>query len=225
MTVAVFSDIHGNIYALEKALKLIEAYDVDRYLFLGDMAGYYYNQNECIELLDNIENLSALMGNHDKYFLNALNNQAYLNQLTSKYGMSYPNLTNNITSKSLEFLKNLKMNEKTSYYEAYHANPNNNLEDYIYKNSPIEFTTTTPIIFLGHTHHEMQIKYKNTTIINPGSIGQPRDYNHASFSIIDVKDLKIENIRYTYDTSKLEKQIAQFKDKKYLVDVLKRVQT
>ena len=48
MILIVFSDIHGNVYALEKALKVMEQYNADEYIFLGDMAGYYYHQNECI---------------------------------------------------------------------------------------------------------------------------------------------------------------------------------
>jgi putative phosphoesterase len=223
MILAVFSDIHGNIYALEKALKLIETYKVDKYLFLGDMAGYYYNQNECIELLSSIKNLTSLIGNHDKYFLDALSDEEYLNLLSNKYGKSYQILKENVNAKSVKFFKNLQMNEKTSFYEAYHANPNDNLEEYIYKNSLVDFLINTPILFLGHTHYEMQRDYHDTKIINPGSIGQPRDYNQASFSIVDVKNIKVENIRYTYNTSHLENKIAKLNDKKYLSDVLKRV--
>ena len=78
MTIAVFSDIHGNIYSLEKALKIMEQYKPDKYLFLGDMAGYYYYQNESIDLLNNLDDLISIKGNHDEYFLNIMILNIYL---------------------------------------------------------------------------------------------------------------------------------------------------
>ena len=94
--------------------------------------------------------------------------------------------------------------------------------EYIYKETDIQLSTTVPFIFLGHTHYPMTKKVNDTLIINPGSIGQPRDYNKGSFSIIDLKDKKVENIRYTYEKSQLEKRIIELEDNKYLQDVLKR---
>lgn len=222
MTVAVFSDIHGNIYALEKAIKLMEEYKVDKYLFLGDMAGYYYYQNESIELLNTLENITCIKGNHDEYFLKSLKDNNYLEKLIHNYGKSYQLLNNNISKTSMDYFTGLQENEKNEFYEAYHANPNNSLEDYIYKDTDIDFITNKNILFLGHTHHEMQRKYKDCTIINPGSIGQPRDYNQASFSIVDVKNIYIQNIRYTYNSKKLQKKVTELKDNQYLLDILKR---
>ena len=180
MTIALFSDIHGNIHSLEKALKLIEKYKVDKYLFLGDMAGYYYYQNECIQLLNTLPNLVSLKGNHDEFFLKAINNKDYLAVLDDKYGKSYSLLANNITEESLTFFGQLKDYEKTKEYEAYHGSPNNYTSEYIYPDSKIKLTSNRSFIFLGHTHYEMDIKSNNTRIVNPGSIGQARDNNKAS---------------------------------------------
>lgn len=222
MVLAVFSDIHGNVYSLEKALKIMETIKPDKYLFLGDMAGYYYYQNESIELLNSLDNLITIKGNHDEYFIDALNDREKLKKLDEKYGKSYSMLSKNITEKSKLFFNNLIECEKNNYYEAYHGSPNNYTHEYIYPDTKINFTTDVPFVFLGHTHYPMNKKIKDTTIINPGSIGQPRDYNKGSFFIIDLKGKKIENIRYEYDKSKLEKQIISLNDKKYLLDVLKR---
>ena len=222
MTIAVFSDIHGNVYSLEKALKLMDTFKPDKYLFLGDMAGYYYYQNECIELLNNLNNLVSIKGNHDEYFLSSLNKLEELKKLDTKYGKSYSMLSKSITKKSKDFFNNLSLYEKNNYYEAYHGSPDNYTEEYIYPDSNITFKSTVPFIFLGHTHYAMQRETNDTLIINPGSIGQPRDFNQGSFSIVDLKDTKIENIRYKYDTSELEKKIIELDDKKYLFDVLKR---
>ena len=222
MTLAVFSDIHGNIHSLEKALKLMDTFKPEKYLFLGDMAGYYYYQNECIELLSTLDNLVSIKGNHDEYFLNALNNVEKLKKLDAKYGKSYSMLSSSLTPKSKVFFNNLLSYEKNNYYEAYHGSPNNYLEEYIYPDKDINFKTSTPFVFLGHTHYPMNIKFNNTMIINRGSIGQARDFNQGSFYIVDLKDKKFENIRYKYDSSKLNKKILELNDKQYLMDVLKR---
>ena len=97
MTLIVFSDIHGNINSLEKAFKEMEKFNPDQYLFLGDMAGYYYYQNECIKLLSSLNNLISLKGSHDDNFLNALYNENLLNILDNKYGKSYSLFKSNIT--------------------------------------------------------------------------------------------------------------------------------
>ncbi len=222
MILAVFSDIHGNVSSLEKALKIMDTFKPDQYLFLGDMAGYYYYQNESIELLNSLDSLVSIKGNHDEYFLKCLSNKDELKKLDKKYGQSYSLLYNNITEKSKEFFYSLAEFEKNEYYEAYHGSPNNFLEEYIYKETDIQLSTIVPFVFLGHTHYPMTKKVNDTLIVNPGSIGQPRDYNKGSFSMVDLKDKKVENIRYTYEKSQLEKRITELEDNKYLQDVLKR---
>lgn len=222
MILAVFSDIHGNVSSLEEALKLMDTFKPDQYLFLGDMAGYYYYQNESIELLNSLDNLVSIKGNHDEYFLKCLSNKDELKKLDKKYGQSYSLLYSNVTEKSKKFFYSLAEFEKNEDYEAYHGSPNNFLEEYIYKETDIELRTTVPFVFLGHTHYPMTKKVNDTLIINPGSIGQPRDYNKGSFSIVDLKDKKVENIRYIYQKSQLEKRVIELDDNKYLQDVLKR---
>jgi putative phosphoesterase len=222
MTLAVFSDVHGNIYSLEKALKLMEIFKPDKYLFLGDMAGYYYYQNECIELLGSLDNLISLKGNHDEYFISSYCDKDKLKKLDDKYGKSYSILSSTVSQKSKFFFNNLQECEKNQYFEAYHGSPNNFLEDYVYKNTEINFQSKVLFIFLGHTHYPMKKKINDTFIINPGSIGQPRDFNQGSFSIVNLEEKKFENVRYDYDKSKLVEMIVTLKDKNYLLDVLER---
>lgn len=222
MNLAVFSDIHGNIYSLEKALEKMQAYRPDGYLFLGDMAGYYYYQNECISLLNNLPNLISIKGNHDEYFINSLKDKKYLKELDTKYGRAYTMLHQSITAESLDFFNNLSTCEKNKLYEAYHGSPNNYLQEYIYPDTDIKFDTRVPIVFLGHTHYPMKKEVNDTLILNPGSIGQPRDYNQGSFIIVDTEDKKVENIRYEYNKKSLIDTVIASNDNKYLIDILKR---
>lgn len=222
MNLAVFSDIHGNIYSLEKALKIMQTYRPDGYLFLGDMAGYYYYQNECISLLSNLSNLISIKGNHDEYFLNSLKDKNYLKELDKAYGKAYSRLHQNITTESLDFFNNLNMCEKNEFYEAYHGSPNNYLQEYIYPDTDIKFDTTAAIIFMGHTHYPMKREINDTLVLNPGSIGQPRDYNEGSFMIVDTNDKMVENIRYKYNKRDLIDTVIALDDNKYLIEILKR---
>lgn len=224
MTIIVFSDIHGNIYSLEKAIKLMQKYKSEHYIFLGDMAGYYYYQNECIELLNTLPNLVSIKGNHDDMFLKSLSDERLLEDLEGKYGKSYKILRNNISYKSLNYLKGMKDFEKNELYEAYHASPNNYLSEYIYPDnkSLILDKDSAPYIFLGHTHYQMDKYINNVRVINPGSIGQPRDINKPSFCIIDTDSDKLEFVRYDYDKTKLLEDISLKNDNLYLASVLRR---
>jgi len=222
MVVAVFSDIHGNVHSLETALKKMQEYAPEKYLFLGDMAGYFYYQNESIKLLNTVKNLVSLKGNHDDNFLKALEDKTVLQTLEGKYGKSYPLLVENISEEGLQFFKGLKLYEKTEEYEAYHGSPRDFLEEYLYPDKTIDFHAESKIVFTGHTHYPMEKKVKESTFINPGSIGQPRDHSLGAFAIVDTKDLKVEQVRYEYDKSSLIKKIQKLKDKEYLLEVLQR---
>lgn len=228
MELIVFSDIHGNIYALEKAVKLMKNYNINNYLFLGDMAGYYYHQNECIELLQELPNIISLKGNHDDNFIKIMNSKKDIKVLDEKYGNSYSLLKKRINKNSENYFLSLQDYERNKIYEAYHGSPNNYLSEYVYPdNKKVSFpTVNTSYLFLGHTHYNMNEKYKDTRIVNPGSIGQPRDYNSPSFCIVDFKTDNIETVRFEYNKSKLYKDIAKYdKGNTYLSSILKRVKT
>lgn len=225
MSLIVFSDIHGNIYALEKALKLMERYKVDNFLFLGDMAGYYYYQNECISLLNELPHLVSIKGNHDDNFLRALNNTMNIQVLSENYGNSYNLLNTIVTKESKKYFDSMQDFEKNKLYVAYHGSPNNYLNEYIYPdNDDYCFKNIeSPYLFLGHTHYNMKKKYKDTTIINPGSIGQPRDYNEPSFCIVDFASNKVETVRFKYNKDKLNEDILKYdRNNIYLSDILNR---
>jgi len=225
MELIIFSDVHGNIYALEKAIKLMDKYKINNYLFLGDMAGYYYHQNECVKLLHELPHLISIKGNHDNYFVEAMNNKERIKILDKKYGYSYSLLKERIDKSTKDYFFSLQDYEKNQVYEAYHGSPNNYLTEYIYPdNNNLSFPTLkSKFLFLGHTHYNMDKKYYDTRIINPGSIGQPRDYNKPSFCIVDLKNDLVEMVRFDYDKSRLNNDINKYdKNNEYLHNILKR---
>ena len=67
MRTAIYSDIHGNLPALELAIK--DSVAVDGYIILGDVVNYGPWSNECVELIESLKNCTKLVGNHEVYFI------------------------------------------------------------------------------------------------------------------------------------------------------------
>ena len=67
MKIALLSDIHGNLPALELTLKNLKG--IDSFMILGDVVNYGPWSNECVELLEDLTNCVKLKGNHESYFL------------------------------------------------------------------------------------------------------------------------------------------------------------
>ena len=88
MRLGVFSDIHGNIYAFDKLWRKLKKEKCDLYIFLGDICGYYYYQNEVIDIMRGIKNLITVKGNHDEIFLKMMEGKISGVGYTKKYGKS-----------------------------------------------------------------------------------------------------------------------------------------
>ena len=230
MKIGIFSDIHGNIYAFEKIWDKLKKESCDKYIFLGDICGYYYYQNEIIEILREIKNLTAIMGNNDDIFLKILKDGDIEKEYTEKYGKSYSILKENITPDNLIFLKKLPRKYIMTKYKiaAFHGSPWNYLNEYIYPTSLLDRFRDLPyrFILLGHTHYPMYKRMGNIYIINPGSCGQPRDYNQPIYATLDVPSGKIKFIRVEYNKKPLINDIIRHSEKnKYLINILKRTKS
>lgn len=229
MKIGIFGDIHGNRYAFEKIYAQLKKESCDMHLFLGDVCGYYYQQNEVIEILRKIPNLHAVAGNHDKMFLESLENNELMTLYSTNFSRSFELLKENITCANLEFLK--KLQEEFTFESqgiaAYHGSPWKPLAEYIYPDSPVDrfaellFET----VFLGHTHYSMDRNDSAIRIINPGSVGQPRDGSWPSYAVYDVKTKKAEIKHVSYDITPLIRDIENMKENKpYLIEILLRNQ-
>ena len=73
MKYAIFSDIHGNLEALEVVLQLCRDEGVEQYICLGDVVGYNANPKECLDIVRELPNLTIVKGNHDEYASNGDN--------------------------------------------------------------------------------------------------------------------------------------------------------
>jgi predicted phosphodiesterase len=227
MRIGIFSDAHGNIYAFEKIWSLLKAETADIYFFLGDVCGYYYHQNEIIDILKDCKGLICVKGNHDDIFLKILNDPQAEQIYTQKYGQSLRLFKDNINSNNLEFLKGLPQQyvDPDLRIAIFHGSPFDNLNGYIYPddNSEEFRKLDYKYVLLGHTHYPMQKQIGKLKIINPGSCGQPRDFYHPSFAILDYESGKVSFRRADYDRRLLIKDLMKnCESNKYLFDVLER---
>lgn len=215
MKIAVFSDIHGNGYALEALLEDVKLRNVDKMFFLGDVFGYYYHQNFCLNSLRNINNLIAVKGNHDEMFLAILDNKMEKKQIAMKYGSSYLHLSD-ISHENIKFVKEWN----THHVELidgmnigfFHGSPVDFINDRVYPDTVIENVNVYKkydVIFCGHTHHKMKKSVGNTVIYNPGSVGQQRDGKGCSYLIYDTVTKIAEWIILEYNVNNLIKMILQ----------------
>ncbi|MBU2598264.1 MAG: metallophosphatase family protein [Actinobacteria bacterium] len=228
MKYAIISDIHSNLEAFQVVIDRIHQEKVDKIICLGDLVGYNANPNECVELAKD-ENIQCILGNHDAAvigkadinFFNIIAKQAIL--WTKK----------KISPKNFIFLESLSENcSIDSDFFIVHGSPVNRDEyiftlqearhhfEYLLKNS-------INLCFFGHTHrraiyhHTIKGNFKDHTgkeslklrkmdyyMINPGGVGQPRDYDsRSSFLFYDSDKNKIEMIRLEYDIEKCAQKV------------------
>ena len=230
MRYAFISDVHSNLEALSAVLKKIDGSAIDEIVCLGDIVGYNANPNECIEIIKT-RDIKCIMGNHDSRAaglkepddFNYLARDAILwtrKQLKEEY---------------LTFLKTLprKLYIENNKIVVVHGSVNST-DDYILSLSDVADNfrlmgeeSGVNTCFFGHTHVRIGYKEINANIypfyenkimiedgvrylINPGSVGQPRDGEPmASFLIYDTNVKTIEFYRVEYDREKTCEKIVR----------------
>lgn len=217
MKIVFFSDLHGNIYSFQSFLNWVQKSKIEHCYFLGDVFGYYYYQNEILNILRNSTNITCLLGNHDQYFLDLLQDHDLEEKLIKKYGNSYKNITDKISQENIEFLKklprHLTFQKENKRIALYHASPRDYLNERIYPDTMIDNEADYigyDYVILGHTHHKMVRKIQSALILNPGSLGQQRDGKGASALILDLAKDSYEFITFAYDIDQLVKDIRKY---------------
>ncbi len=229
MKYAILSDIHSNLEAFSKALEFLPKLKIDRIICLGDVVGYNANPNEIIDLFYKMDRLTIIRGNHDravstyKYDDFSYNAVAAI-QWTIKH----------ITRTSENFLNALDMGPKfiDDSFAICHGSPLD--EDYYIftkQDTKEQFAwmvdNNVKLLFFGHTHIQKIYSYdpasgetsiiKETSLhfdknlyylVNPGSIGQPRDGDpKGSFAVFDSEKMAIKICRFEYDIRTTQQKI------------------
>jgi predicted phosphodiesterase len=231
--IAVISDIHANLEALEAALAEIERRKVDEILCLGDVIGYGPNPIECLDLV--MKRCSVtLMGNHDfAVFYEPYNFNVGAEQACFWTREQFETDTDaERRAARWRFLGGLNVCEKRpGVLMGVHASPRRPINEYIFpddiytnpnKFGPI-FDRVERICFVGHTHvpgvflegpdfyspDELDNRFevgKERAVVNVGSIGQPRDRDpRSSFVLFDGSS--VEFVRVAYDVDRTAKKV------------------
>lgn len=187
MKIYIFSDIHGNYEALTKMFKAEKG--ADYFIFVGDIFGYFYGQKDILDLFLSKNNLLAVKGNHDQKFCDNIDRNID-EILIQKYGRSH---YQKLPQYQIEYLKSipkyLNVTLQGVSFGVFHGGPENYLNQRIYPNTPINVNLPEcrcDYLILGHTHYRFLRLEKQLHIINPGSLGQPRDGKGFSYCVLDL---------------------------------------
>lgn len=242
MRIAVISDIHGNLEALERVLE--RARDFDYLIVLGDLVDYGPDPDIVIDVIRGHSPI-AVRGNHDHAA--AFNVDCGCGELTHDISVY---TRENITSPKLSegqraYLSSLPLTEVVELNGVVigmvHGSIKSPLYGYVYPweahsalcqrglrmgGEKIEGCELPyDLLLLGHTHHQFVIKIGRTLVVNPGSVGQPRDGDpRASFSVINVEGdpLEIALHRVKYDVEKTVRKLEALVERGPYLDKLKR---
>jgi diadenosine tetraphosphatase ApaH/serine/threonine PP2A family protein phosphatase len=230
MRILIISDIHANFTALETVLKDAQG-RWDYVWCLGDVVGYGPDPNECVDRIRELPHL-CLAGNHDWAALDRLDIRIF--NADARRAVDWTRET--LTSDNLGWLEALPVTFVIGDYTLAHASPREPIWEYILepKTALENFNHfETPYCFVGHTHqpviYEQNAPYGDVTamrpnygqprqlnghrqIINPGSVGQPRDTDpRAAYALLDF-DRKIwEHRRVAYDIGAVQRRMRQYK--------------
>ncbi len=228
MKIAIISDIHGNIEALESVLDDIKKSNCEKIFCLGDIAMAGPKPSETIHRIHALmqsKDFHIIQGNTDS-MLSVFSYETYnaILKVNTVMGNAYLADSDLLTDDEKSFLKNLKEQEEIELFGIkillVHGSPRKNNEN-IYPNLAIEEVeemikgTNADIIFCGHTH--MPCGYQtntNQTVVNVGSVGRPFSENPEScYAIMEINE---ENSTYTiqhkfvkYDVIKASEQIKE----------------
>jgi predicted phosphodiesterase len=184
MKLAVFSDVHGNLPALESMLH--HAGEVDGYICLGDVVNYGPWGNECIDTVCGLENLVYLRGNHEEYFTQGT--YPGKNEIARAFfDICYPQF------ERIDKIRNLPITYILEGYVFRHTI----LDKNIYPDTELGLDNNYVI---GHSHHQFKIAQPPFTLYNPGSVGQNRKYiNVINYAILESDSMTFEMRQLNYD--------------------------
>lgn len=172
--IGLFSDIHANLEAARRGIALLKREGAREFVFLGDCVGYGPDIDVISFLRTFSFPLRCLIGNHDQMFLRgdwpSERDDIY------RYGRAHANMS----KADFDFMR-----AWPTYYRQqttkgaslmFHGGPEDPLAQYVYPDDPLpKVATDITFVFMGHTHRPFLRSMGNTTYVNVGSCGLPRD--------------------------------------------------
>jgi diadenosine tetraphosphatase ApaH/serine/threonine PP2A family protein phosphatase len=227
MKVLILSDIHANRTALEAVLEAAGSYDA--VWCLGDIVGYGPDPNDCVAMVRDLPDLVCLRGNHDSAVIGLTEKSKFNPSAQSVLEWTEEQL-NPVHRK---YLQSLSPQAKIGEVTLAHGSPRDPVWEYIMDvytaTANFEYFDTS-YCFVGHSHLPVLYYLKpakklanvtfvypgdttalpNRSIVNPGSVGQPRDHDpRAAFTIFDTDKNTWTQHRITYDISEVQQRMTR----------------
>jgi putative phosphoesterase len=214
MRLAILSDIHANLHALEAAWADVEARRPDRIYCLGDLVGYGAFPNEVVEFVRS-HAIPTIMGNYDEGVGFDLDDCgcAYRGADERARGDASRTWSQAETRpENKEFLQSLPMQirleETRPTLLLVHGSPRK-INEYLYEDRPLATferlaaLAGTDLVVFGHTHRPYQRRVGKTLFVNAGSVGKPHDGDRrACYAILETaRETRVEFRRVDYDVA------------------------
>lgn len=209
MRIALLGDIHGNSFALAAVLGAARAARVEKLLITGDFVGYYFWPREVLDMLRDWD-VEAVRGNHEDMLIDALNAPASLEKISAAYGSGLSTAIETLTPAQIDWLCQLTHPCSFEFdgrsLLLCHGAPWD-VDQYVYpdaKSDLLERCAESGYgwVVMGHTHYPMVEKVGKTVLVNPGSVGQPRNRIPAAhWALLDTASQELSLMTASYDVS------------------------
>ena len=225
MRVAIVSDIHSNLHALEAVLAAIEAEAPDELWCLGDLVGYGPRPNECCALIARQADV-CLGGNHDL----AVRGTIHLEEFGGDAAVAARWTRDVLAPEAQALLDRLEPQGTAHGVALYHGSARDPIWEYVLSDEGALATLElagTPLVLVGHSHVALKVVQSGDeldgggaaagteleldgrrALLNPGSVGQPRDGDpRAAFLLVDLDARQASFRRVEYDVARTQREM------------------
>ena len=231
MRYGVFSDVHGNYEALKAVLDFYRKNGVQDFVCCGDIIGYGPQPGECAEALMGLGSLTAVMGNHDAAAVGRME----LRWFNAAASWSIEFARSKLSGQAMDFIARLPERVVKPDFTLVHGSPRKPLTEYLLSESQFYDSAKSFEVspcFIGHSHMPLYFREKSKgqpaadfmrpmdrvklaegqVLINPGSVGQPRDGDpRASCGIYDSERRQFDHFKVFYDIGATQKLMGDMK--------------
>jgi diadenosine tetraphosphatase ApaH/serine/threonine PP2A family protein phosphatase len=228
MCVAVVSDIHSNLHALEAVLAAVDAEAPDELWCLGDLVGYGPRPNECCAALAERTDV-CLAGNHDLGVLGTID----LAEFGGEAGIAARWTREVLEPEARKFLQRLEPEGAAHGVALYHGSAWDPVWEYVLSDEAALATLElagSPLVLVGHSHVALRVVQSGDgevdgglaaagtevelggvqALLNPGSVGQPRDGDpRAAFLLLDLDARRASFRRVEYDIERTQQEMRE----------------
>lgn len=205
--IGIISDAHGNSPAFEMAIRLLKKKGARRFIFLGDAIGYI----PTVSVLHSIKRLNhqiqCISGNHEAILVSGKFNMQ--KEPVYQHIVTREHITDGLLSFINTWPKKIELEHSVGSALYIHAGPNDFTNEYIYPDTDLkQFSVSQSFVFMGHTHRPFIKKSGNTTFINVGSCGLPRDHGTLGSAVLfDEYTGEVRILRF-----KIKQELKQVKE-------------